>query len=61
MKPAKLAVAMAKAESLVPTIDKKKLTLQNLKHADDSACNYDPFNITIQKKEKKVEGKTDEL
>lgn len=31
MKPAELAVAMAKAESFVPTIDKSTLKIQNLK------------------------------
>jgi len=52
MKPAKLAVAMARAESMVSTVDKESLKIQNLKQADGSPCDYDPFNMTFSKEQK---------
>jgi hypothetical protein len=43
---------MAKAETMVPTIDKDTLAIQNLKQANGELCDYDPFRMTMSKKEK---------
>jgi len=55
--PAKLAVAMAKAETLVPSIDKANLKLQHMKQGNGEPCNYDPFGMTLSAAEKEKKDK----